>query len=215
MVVKPDVPFSEDDKFKLDQFVMKGGKALFFVDALKIDSVGREGTYAYPTDLNLGDLLFGYGVRLNPNVAKDLELCAAIPMTVGMTGDRPQIELVPWRYFPLLNHFGSSPIVRNLDAVYARFVGSIDTVQAEGITKVPLLSTSRYTQLVKAPALVSYNEARTEPDPKAYNAGPQVVAYLLEGSFRSLYRNRIFRTIPLPTKTSCSIPSTTCSTTTA
>lgn len=196
MVVKPDVPFSEDDKFKLDQFVMKGGKALFFVDALKIDSVGREGTYAYPTDLNLGDLLFGYGVRLNPNVAKDLELCAAIPMTVGMTGDRPQIELVPWRYFPLLNHFGSSPIVRNLDAVYARFVGSIDTVQAEGITKVPLLSTSRYTQLVKAPALVSYNEARTEPDPKAYNAGPQVVAYLLEGSFRSLYRNRILPSDP-------------------
>jgi ABC-2 type transport system permease protein len=196
LVVKPDVPFSEDDKFKLDQFVMRGGKAVFFVDALKIDSVGREGTYAYPTDLNISDLLFRYGLRLNPNLIKDLELCAAIPMNVGTLGDRPQVELIPWRYFPLLNHFGASPIVRNLDAVYARFVGSVDTVQTAGVTKTPLLFTSKYTQLVKAPALVSYNEARTPPDPKTFNAGPQAVAYLLEGTFESLYRNRVLPSDP-------------------
>lgn len=196
LIIKPDVPFSEDDKFKLDQFVMRGGKALFFIDALKVDSVGREGTYAYPSELNINDLLFRYGVRINTNLIKDLELCAAIPMNIGTVGDKPQIQLMPWRFFPLLNSVGKSPIVRNLDAVYARFTGTIDTVKAAGITKTPLLVTSKYTQIVKAPALVSYNEARQQPDPKTYTAGVQTVAYLLEGTFASLYQNRILPNDP-------------------
>ncbi|MCY7349150.1 MAG: gliding motility-associated ABC transporter substrate-binding protein GldG [Cytophagaceae bacterium] len=190
MVVKPDTAFSEADKFKLDQFIVKGGRALFFVDALKIDSVGREGTYAYPAQLNLDDLLFNYGIRLNVNIVKDL-LSAQIPLNVGNLGDKPQVQLMPWRYFPLLNSFGNSPIVRNLDAVYCRFAGTLDTVRADGITKTPLLLTSRYTQLMKAPALVTYNDARQQPDPRSYQAGPQMIACLLEGRFESLYNNQI------------------------
>ncbi len=190
LVVKPDSAFSEADKFKLDQYIVKGGRALFFIDALRLDSVGREGTYAYPVRLNLDDLLFNYGIRVNANLVKDL-LCASIPLNVGNLGDKPQIQLRPWRFFPLLNAFGASPIVRNLDAVYGRFLGTLDTVRADGITKTPLLRTSRYTQLMQAPALVTYNEARLQPDPRSYNAGPQTIACLLEGRFKSLYKNRI------------------------
>ena len=196
LMVKPDVPFSEDDKFKLDQFVTHGGKAVFFMDALKVDSVGHEGTYAQPSQLGLDELFFRWGVRVNANIIKDLELCGAIPLNVGMNGDKPNIQIVPWRFFPLLNSFGKSPIAKNLDAVYAHFAGTMDTVQAAGIEKTPLLLTSPYTQVLNAPVLISYNEARRQPNPRDYKAGVKTVAYLLEGKFTSLYQNRILPSDP-------------------
>jgi len=194
LVTKPDRPFSEADKYKIDQFVVKGGRALFFLDGLKIDSVGLDGTYAQPLPLNLDDLFFRWGVRLNRNLVKDLS-CAFIPLNVGALGDKPNIQLLPWRFFPLINNFGPadrrSPIVRNLDAIYSRFASTLDTVAAEGIAKTPLLLTSAYTKLLNAPVLVSYNEARQQPDPRTYNDGERLVGLLLEGSFQSLYANRI------------------------
>ncbi|MFC5412768.1 gliding motility-associated ABC transporter substrate-binding protein GldG [Larkinella bovis] len=190
IVPKPDRPFSEADKYKLDQFVVNGGRALFFVDGLKIDSVGREGTYAQPLDLNLNDLFFRWGFRVNNDIIKDLS-CAFIPLNVGNMGDKPNVQLLPWRFFPLINNFGNSPIVRNLDAIYSRFTSTLDTVQAPGIVKTPLLMSSQYTKILKAPALVSYNEARQQPDPRTYDSGVQLIACLLEGRFQSLYTNRI------------------------
>lgn len=190
LVVKPEVPFAEADQFKLDQFIVKGGNALFFVDAAKTDSVGREGVYVFPNPVNLDDLLFRYGVRLNPDVVKDV-LSARIPLNVGNLGDKSNIQLVPWRLYPLINNFGPSPIVRNLDAVYVRGTGTLDTVRAAGIVKTPLLLTSPYTQVLQAPAIIPYNEARQEPRPEQYQAGQKVLAYLLEGRFSSAFQNRI------------------------
>ena len=192
LVPKPDKPFSEEDIFKLDQFVVNGGRALFFVDGQRVDSVNNEGTYAQPVSLNLDDLFFRWGVRLNRDVVKDLR-CAPIPLNVGNLGDKPNIQLLPWRFYPLLNDFGTSgnPIVRNLDAVLGRFISTLDTVQAAGIRKTPLLLTSPYTKVLKAPVLISYNEARQQPDPQTYNEGPKLIGCLLEGRFKSLFANRI------------------------
>jgi len=192
LVPKPDKPFSEEDIFKLDQFVVNGGRALFFVDGQRVDSVNNQGTYAQPVSLNLDDLFFRWGIRLNRDVVKDLR-CAPIPLNVGNLGDKPNIQLLPWRFYPLLNNFGTSgnPIVRNLDAILGRFISTLDTVQAAGIRKTPLLLTSPYTKVLKAPALISYNEARQQPDPQTYNEGPKLIACLLEGQFKSLFANRI------------------------
>ncbi|MFT4033708.1 MAG: gliding motility-associated ABC transporter substrate-binding protein GldG [Siphonobacter sp.] len=190
LVIKPDQPFSEDDKLKIDQYIIHGGKALFFLDAVQTDSVGKEGVFAQPTDLKLDDLLFRYGLRANAVVVKDL-LSGQIPLNVGNMGDRANIQLMPWRFYPLLNSFGSSTITRNLDAVYGRYVGSLDTVAAVGIRKTPLLLTSKYTQLLHAPAVIPYNEAGRKPDPLQYSDGSKVVAYLLEGKFSSLFRNQL------------------------
>ena len=195
IISKPDTPFDEDEKFRLDQFVMRGGKLLLFADGARVDSVSLEGTFAQPLDINLDDLLFKYGCRINQNLIKDLS-CAMIPLNVGNMGDKPQIKPMPWRFFPLINNFGKHPIVRNLDALYARFPSSIDTIQVEGIKKTPLLLSSRYTQLRKAPVLVGYNEARQQPDPREYNAGEKPIAMLLEGSFSSLYNNRLLPNDP-------------------
>lgn len=209
IVMKPDVGFNEDDKYKIDQFIMHGGKALFFMDAVRVDSAAREGSMAQPMSVNLEDLLFKYGVRMNFNLIKDAQMCAAIPMEVGNFGDRSNIQLVPWQYYPLINTFGKSPIVRNLDAVYTKYVGSMDTVKANRIQKTPLMMTSRYTQLLNAPAVLSYNSASKEVDINQYKAGEQMVSVLLEGAFSSLYQNRIlpsdprsasFKPVSVPTK---------------
>ncbi len=192
LVPKPDRPFSEDEVFKLDQFVVNGGRALFFVDGQRVDSVSNEGNYAQPLSLNLDDLFFRWGVRVNRDVVKDL-YCAPIPLNVGNLGDKPNVQLVPWRFYPLLNNFGTSgnPIVRNLDRVLSRFTSTLDTVRSPEIQKTPLLLTSPYTQILKAPALISYNEARQQPDPQTYNGGPRIIGCLLEGRFQSIFANRI------------------------
>ncbi len=192
LVPKPDRPFLDDELFKLDQYVVNGGRALFFVDGQRIDSVSDEGNYAQPLNLNLDDLFFRWGVRINRDVVKDLS-SAAIPLNVGNLGDKPNIQLLPWRFYPILNNFGTSnnPIVRNLDAVLGRFVSSLDTVRSAGIKKTPLLLTSPYTQVLKTPALITYTEARQQPDPQTYTGGVQLIGCLLEGRFTSLYANRI------------------------
>nr|WP_027303167.1 gliding motility-associated ABC transporter substrate-binding protein GldG [Rudanella lutea] len=206
LVPKPDQPFSDDDLFKVDQFVVNGGRALFFVDGQRVDSVGAEGTFAQPLNLNLDELFFGWGIRVNRDVVKDLS-CNVIPLNVGNVGDKPNIQLVPWRFYPVINNFGrgtgagSHPIVRNLDVVWTRFVSSMDTVRAVGagnssIRKTPLLLTSPYTQIRQAPVVVGYNEARQQPDPRTYNGGVRMVGCLLEGRFRSLFANQILPTDP-------------------
>lgn len=191
IVMKPDSAFSDDEKYKLDQYIVGGGRALFFVDGARVDSVSLDGNYAQPLDLNLGDLFFKWGVRLNTNLVKDLN-CAQILLNVGNVGDNPEIRPMLWRFFPLLNNFGKHTVTRNLNAVYTRFLSSIDTVGgANGISKTPLLMTSPYTQLVNAPALVGYNEARKDPEPSEYRSGVKLAGVLLEGSFTSLFQNRI------------------------
>lgn len=191
LVLKPDSAFSEEEKYKFDQYVVGGGRAVFFVDGAKVDSVNLEGTYAQPLDLNLGDLFFKWGTRVNTNLVKDLT-SAQILLNVGNMGDKPEIKPMPWRFFPLLNHFGNHVITRNINAVYSRFLSSIDTVGGiPGLRKSPLLMTSQYTQLLNTPALVGYNDARKEPNPAEYNDGEKLAAILLEGTFTSVFQNRI------------------------
>jgi len=191
IVAKPTAQFTEADKFKIDQFIMRGGKAVFFVDALNanMDSVGAGGMFALPYNLNLEDLLFRYGARLNPTMVMDLN-SGFIPMVTGYAGDRPQTEMINWRFYPLLNNFSKHPITRNLDAVYTRFVGTIDTVKAEGIQKTPLVYTSPYSRILEPPVPITLQEARMEVNPELFRAGQQPVGYLLEGRFSSLFRNR-------------------------
>ncbi|KAA0994024.1 gliding motility-associated ABC transporter substrate-binding protein GldG [Dyadobacter sp. UC 10] len=196
IVMKPDSAFSDDDKYKLDQYVVSGGKAMFFVDGAKVDSVSLDGNYAQPLDLGLNDLFFKWGARINTNLVKDLN-CADILLNVGNRGDTPEIRPLPWRFYPLINNFGRHTITRNLNAVYTRFLSSIDTVGgASSVQKIPLLLTSPYTQVVNTPALVGYNEARKDPDASEYIGGPKLAALLLEGSFNSLFQNRILPADP-------------------
>lgn len=188
---KPDFPVDDSTKLKIDQFIVSGGRALFFMDGLQLDSIGLEGTYAQPLNTNIEDLLFKYGVRVNKNLVKDGASSLVIPLVVGNMGDKPNIQPVPYRFFPLINNFGNSLITKNLDMIVTKFASTLDTVASPGIKKTPLLMTTPYTRVLNAPALVTYNEARTETEADDYQGGIQTVAYLLEGTFPSLYKNRL------------------------
>lgn len=192
VVAKPDTIFSEADKYKIDQFIMQGGKAMFFIESMRVnmDSAGEKGTLAFPYQLNLEDMFFKYGARINSNLIQDLN-SGAHPVVTGFMGDQPQIRVLPWPYYPIMNYFGEHPTVKNLDAVYGRFVSSIDTVKAQGIEKTPLFYTSQYSRALAAPVLVSLNSMREDVVPENFTSGPLPVAYMLEGQFTSLYKNRI------------------------
>ncbi|SNT25066.1 gliding-associated putative ABC transporter substrate-binding component GldG [Ekhidna lutea] len=192
IIGKPTQPFTEKEKYLVDQYLMRGGNLIFFIDALSVnmDSASGEGTVAIPYETNLTDQLFRYGVRVNQNYVLDVN-SGQFPVVAGNMGNQPQIQMIPWPFFPVLTNFSKHPSVRNLDAILGRFVSEIDTVKAEGISKTPLINTSQYTKLLGPPVRVAFNDLRDELRPEKFTDGPKTVGYLLEGSFTSLYANRL------------------------
>jgi gliding-associated putative ABC transporter substrate-binding component GldG len=195
LIVKPTQPFSEEEKLKIDQFVMRGGKLLCFIDNLiaERDSLAlKPETIAFDRNLNLTDLFFRYGLRINTDLVMDLQ-CDAIPFVVGGTSDNPQLEFLRWNYYPVLSS-SNSKITKSQGYVTALFANSIDTVQAEGIKKEPLLVTSPNSRIISTPAVISLNENKDAPQDEKFKRNAIPVAMLLEGKFTSLYRNRISKT---------------------
>ncbi len=191
MIVKPTQQFTEDEKLKIDQFIMRGGKLLCFIDNLyaERDSLAlKPETIAYDRNLNLTDLFFKYGLRINTDLVMDLQ-CDAIPIVVGGTNDNPQIEFLPWNYYPILS--SGSKIARSPGYVVAQFANSIDTIQVVGVRKEALLVTSPNSRIISTPALISLNENKDAPEDEKFKRNAIPVAMLLEGRFGSLYRNRI------------------------
>ena len=193
IIVKPSLPFSEMDKVKIDQYIMQGGKVLWFVDKLyaEFDSLlrSRSDFIAFDKNLELDDLFFKYGVRINSDLAQDLS-SAKQPLVVGNSGGQPQIERIPFPYYPLLISASGHPISRNLDHVLSIFPSSIDTVKAEGIKKTILLSTDTSSRTISTPNMVSLQSIKSEFELQSFTKSYLPVAVLLEGKFKSLYANR-------------------------
>jgi gliding-associated putative ABC transporter substrate-binding component GldG len=194
VIVKPTVPFTDVQKVKLDQYVMHGGKIMWLVDELyaEMDSLQRAQNdfIAFDRNLNIEDLLFKYGVRINPDLLQDLN-ADKIPSVVGTMGGKPQMELLPWPYFPLLSNYSNHPIAKNLDYVVSQFPNSIDTVKADGINKTILLASSTNSRILSTPAKVSFQSIQNEDDLKTFDKSNVPVAVLLEGKFQSLFANRL------------------------
>jgi len=194
LLVKPTLRFNEAEKLKMDQFVMRGGRLLCFIDNLvaEMDSFGRKPTIvAFDRDLNLGDLFFRYGARINPDLVMDLR-CEVSYLQVGGTAEQPQNEFLPWNYFPLAGAPAADNKLKTAGYVGLRFANSIDTVEAPGISKTPLLASSAQARTISTPALISLNENSIVPENKSFNRSEIPVAMLLEGKIPSLFRNRIF-----------------------
>ena len=194
IIAKPTQPFDERDKFLIDQYIMHGGKVLWLVEPVlaTMDSLqSQESTIGLEQNLNLDDMLFKYGVRLNRDLLLDLT-CASLPIRTGQVAGQPQLEFFHWFYFPLLQAASNHPMVRNMNAIKADFVSSMDaTTSANGIDQIPLLKTSDYTKVSGAPVFISLAMLRQTPDKRMFSSKGKNVAYLLKGSFPSLYANRI------------------------
>ena len=194
VIAKPTQPFDEKDKFLIDQYIMHGGKVLWLVEPVyaTMDSLqSQESTIGLEQDLNLDDMLFKYGVRLNRDLLLDLN-CAALPIRTGQVAGQAQLEFFRWYYFPLLQAASNHPMVRNMNSIKADFVSSVDaTTSANGIEQIPLLKTSDYTKVSGTPVFISLAMLRQSPDKRMFSSKGKNVAYLLKGSFPSLYANRI------------------------
>jgi gliding-associated putative ABC transporter substrate-binding component GldG len=189
VILKPTKAFSDEDKLKIDQYVMRGGKIFWMIDNMyaEFDSLYKShGFIAFDRGLNLEDILFRYGVRLNENLLQDMQ-CDKLGQIDPNT---QQTRLVDWPFFPILNGT-NNPISKNLDGVRAMFPNTLDTVKADGIRKTFLLRSSANARVLTAPAKIDYEFLQIAPDIKEFTVHDTSVAALLEGKFKSLYSGRI------------------------
>jgi ABC-2 type transport system permease protein len=192
IIAKPVKPFSEPDKFVIDQYIMNGGKVLWLIDAVQVslDSMINGSTMALIPQLNLDDLFFRYGFRINPVLVQDIQ-SNVIPLNVALDGNSPDFQPVPWLYFPLITPQQGNSFTQNLNMVWCRFANTIDTIEArKGIRKIPLLVTSENSRIIITPAIVSLNEVRNTPKKSDFNKSNLLVGVLLEGNFESAFNNR-------------------------
>ena len=168
IICKPNLTFDERNKFKLDQYIMQGGHVLWLLDQLRmeLDSLKTsDATMAVDYNLNLDDMLFKYGVRINPDLIEDYLQSNPIPVTVGQVGDQPDIRKLPWMYFPFSIPTSKHPIVNNMDAIMFSNVSSLDTVANPEIKKTILLTTSERSRRVPSPVRISLSSLKFKPQP--------------------------------------------------
>jgi ABC-2 type transport system permease protein len=195
LINRPRTEFSEKDKFKLDQYIMNGGRVVFTIDKLNAstDSLRTAKRFApnsYETGLDAQ--LFKYGVRINADVLLDMR-CTRIPVQVGVQGNQPQFDLKPWYYHVLTFPDAPHPIVKNLDGIQLYYPSTIDTTIK---TKLPLkrtilLTSSQYSRMQYPPFEVSFDLLRSQPKPQDFPKSNQPIAVLLEGKFSSYFENRV------------------------
>ncbi len=196
VIAKPDSAFDKYDKYIIDQFIMNGGKSLWVVDGadVSLDSLAYQ-NYTYALDLigriNLMDMLFKYGVRVNPNLVQDVQ-CAMIPINVALANEPPRFQMFPWVYSPLVIPSPNHTISKNLNLVKGEFTSTIDTVgHNPNVKKTILLTTSKYTRILNVPVQVSLSIASMEPDLRLFAYSYVPVGVLLEGKFESAFKNRL------------------------
>lgn len=196
IIADPTEKFSEKDKFIIDQYVMRGGKVLWMVDAVKVDmnqiAYEKETMGEINSIINIGDMLYSYGVRINSSLVQDYQ-CAIIPVNVApIESEKPDFQPAPFVFFPLVNGVNNHPISRNINPVKLEFASPIDTVGEDSrVQKTILLATSDHSRVVRPPIIVNTSIFAEKPDPARFPLRGMPVAVLLEGEFTSHYRNRL------------------------
>jgi ABC-2 type transport system permease protein len=194
IIAKPRIPFTEQEKFIIDQYIMNGGRVLWLVDGTNIDthnlSINGQATIL-PLDVNLNDQLFCYGVRINPDIVEDVQ-CVTIPVNVARPDEQPQFKPMPWFFSPLLLTNPYNAITRNLGSVKSNFPSSIDLVGDSTRVKADvLLVTSNASHILAPPAFVDLKHLPDPQDQHYFNLQNIPVAVALSGTFQSDFMNRM------------------------
>jgi gliding-associated putative ABC transporter substrate-binding component GldG len=183
--------FTEREIYLLDQYVMSGGNLVVLLDGVAVDvsQAGGEGTFAMPVDSGLDDLLFKYGIRVNKDLIQDLNF-GYFPVMAGNFGNQEQLVPLPWPFYVQASRMQAHPITKGLDVISYRFVSSLDTVKASGVKKTPLIFSSDFSKRLSAPVRVAFQDSENQPVVEEFLLKNLPLAYLLEGEFTSLFKNR-------------------------
>ena len=194
LMAKPKEAFSDAEKLVLDQYIMQGGKMIWMVESVHIemDSLYNPSgsTLAFPNDLNLNDLFFKYGVRINPTLIKDV-MATPISIAIGEQNAETQYAQFPWLFSPMVYPESKHPIVTNMDGIKFEFVNAIDTLK-NNIKKTVLLQSSPFSKQVGTPTEITLKMIKDRPEKSEFSEGGNFpVAVLLEGNFTSVFKNRV------------------------
>ncbi|MFZ4260879.1 gliding motility-associated ABC transporter substrate-binding protein GldG [Sphingobacterium sp. HJSM2_6] len=192
IIAKPTKPFSEHDKYKIDYFVRNGGHVIWAIDPIdaSLDHLRKTGSQPLiDHQLNLEDILFTYGARINPQLIADLN-SGQIPINSATVAGQNQIQLAPWVFFPILMPTSKQPIIKNLDGIRTEFISPVDTVGDTRIKKELLLTSSPFNKLINPPSMISLQLIDEPLDPKNYKSRAIPVAVLLSGNFPYVFKNR-------------------------
>lgn len=193
IIAKPDTTFAPKDKYILDQFVMNGGRVLWVIDPMDahLDSLRlKQFSIATPYPLDIDELLFAYGVRMNKDLLLDKQ-CAPIQIATTPYGNQPKIESLPFPFEPIVIPRSAHPIVNNLDPVHLKFVSSIDTIGLDSAKSTILLTSSPYTRVLRNPVRISLAVVDLDLQLDRNNSPDRPVAVLTEGVFRSAFADRL------------------------
>lgn len=198
VVARPTTAFTELEKLVLDQYLMRGGGLLLFVNPVQtsVDSLQQLGrTFASPVELNLTDLLFRYGVRLSTHLLQDAQ-CAPVPVNLAAEGEGARFTPLPWVYYPLLTPQPYTLLSKNVPLVYSRFPVALELTQAkDSLLKVPFLTSSSYARLLGTPQLIELSEIKEDPQARPMPLSNVPVGVLVEGRFTSAFTHRPLRSI--------------------
>lgn len=192
VIAKPQSPLSEMEKYKINYFVMKGGRLVWAIDQVgaELDSLQRRGQeMTFNRQLNIDDMLFEYGARINYNLIADVN-CVSIPIATGASGQQAQIDLVPWVFYPVLLPDTSSSLTRNIDGIRSQFASTVDTIGVPNVSKRVVLYTSPYNKVFETPRMLSLQMLNEQPKQEEYTGSPKAVGVLLQGQFKSVFLNR-------------------------
>ncbi|MGA9115542.1 MAG: Gldg family protein [Bacteroidota bacterium] len=135
VVMAPREPFSEKARFRLDQYLMHGGRIAFLLNKVDADLDQRFGR---TLELNIEDMLETYGLRLNPDLVHDAQ-CARVTIVQQRVGFfHPHL--------PLVSGFSrDNMMVKDLQGVVLVFASSVDTTElaSRGLKGEVLMRSSR------------------------------------------------------------------------
>ena len=192
VIAKPQSALSEAEKYKINYFVMKGGRLVWAIDQVnaELDSLQtRSQIMAFNRNLNIDDMLFEYGARINYNLISDLN-CAMIPFATGTPGQQAQIDVAPWIYYPIFSPDSATNLVKNIDGIRSQFASTVDTIGVPNVSKHVILQTSPYNRAFETPKMLSLQTLAIAPKPEEYTSMPKTAGVLLEGNFKSVFLNR-------------------------
>lgn len=192
IVAKPQSALSEAEKYKINYFVMKGGRVVWAIDQVnsELDSLqNRDQVMAINRELNIDDMLFEYGARINYNLITDVS-CAMIPFVTGAAGQQGQIDVAPWIYYPILIPNPGLSVVKNIDGIRTQFASTVDVIDVSNVQKQIILQTSPYNKVFETPKMLSLQTLALAPKQEEYSSAPKAAGILLEGSFKSVFLNR-------------------------